>query len=237
MGDPLRWINWRLSSRSARGLFTNEFEQERIADVGIVLDAREKSYPAHPHEDLFEAAVLAAGSLADFFLSEGNRVALLVYGHSWERVHSGYGKVQRERIREQLARARTGTNYALQSLTYLPTRMFPARSQIVMVSPLVPEDRAVLMAIRSMGYSLLVVSPDPADEEMRRRGHARGDDRDTAVRTAIRIVHLERALLFASLRRAGIVVMDWQCGASPGATLRSCIARQHPVHLGEGLVR
>jgi len=34
-GDPLRWINWRTSARHPRALFTNEFEQERIADVGL----------------------------------------------------------------------------------------------------------------------------------------------------------------------------------------------------------
>ncbi len=231
-GDPLRWINWRMSSRSAGGLFANEFEQEKVADVGIVLDARARSYPEHPHEGLFEAAVLAAGSLADLFLSEGNRVALLVYGHSWERVQPGYGKVQRERIRTQLARARTGTNYALQSLTYLPTRMFPPRSQIVMVSPLLPEDRDVLVAIRSMGYSLLLVSPDPADEEVRRRAPAPAGRADDAFRSALRFAGLERAIVFASLRRAGIVVMDWQCGAAPGASLKGCIARHHAVFPG-----
>jgi uncharacterized protein (DUF58 family) len=237
MGDPLRWINWRMSSRTEGGLFANEFEQEKVADVGVVLDTRARSYPEHPHDGLFEAAVLAAVSLADLFLSEGNRVALLVYGHSWERVHPGYGKVQRERIRLQLARARTGTNYALQSLAYLPTRMFPPRSQIIMVSPLLPEDREVLVAIRSMGYSLLLVSPDPLDDEVRRRAAAPGGRAQEDFSSALRFAGLERAVAFAALRRAGIVVMDWQCGPVPGASLRSCIARHYAVHLGEELAR
>jgi uncharacterized protein (DUF58 family) len=234
-GDPLRWINWRRSSRSADLLFTNEFEPERIADIGIVLDARDMSYPP-PSAALFEAAVLAAGSLADLFLSEGNRVALLVYGHSWERVQPGYGKVQRERIRDQLARARPGTNYALQSLAWLPTRMFPARSQIVLVSPGHPGDLAVLVAMRATGYSVALVSPDPVAGEERSRRQEGGSTDTAQPRAALRIARLERALLLTSLRRAGVAVIDWECGSSPAATLTGCLARQ-PLFVRKGAAR
>lgn len=234
-GDPLRWINWRRSSRSAQLLFTNEFEPERIADIGIVLDARDMSYPP-PSAELFEAAVLAAGSLADLFLADGNRVALLVYGHSWSRVQPGYGKVQRERIRDQLARARPGTNFALQSLAWLPTRMFPARSQIVLVSPGNPGDHAVLVAMRATGYSVALVSPDPVAHEERRRARETGHAEGRQPLTAPRIARLERALLLTTLRRAGIAVVDWECGSSPASTLKACLGRQ-PLYVREGASR
>lgn len=42
-GDPLRAINWRLSARHPRWIFANEYESERIADVGLILDARKRS--------------------------------------------------------------------------------------------------------------------------------------------------------------------------------------------------
>ena len=42
-GDPPHWINWRLSARHPQEIFTNEFEQERIADVGLIMDARERN--------------------------------------------------------------------------------------------------------------------------------------------------------------------------------------------------
>ncbi|HES58085.1 MAG TPA: DUF58 domain-containing protein, partial [Firmicutes bacterium] len=73
-GDPRRWINWRVSARHPRSLFTNEFEQERIADVGLVLDARSRSDVAAGAESLFEYAVQATASLAESFLDDGNRV-------------------------------------------------------------------------------------------------------------------------------------------------------------------
>ena len=39
LGDTLRQINWKVSSKQDQNLFTNEFEMERIADVGLILDA------------------------------------------------------------------------------------------------------------------------------------------------------------------------------------------------------
>ena len=49
-GNSSRRINWRVTARHAEQLYSNEFQQERVADVGIVLDGRErsKSVPGRP---------------------------------------------------------------------------------------------------------------------------------------------------------------------------------------------
>ncbi len=39
-GDPPHSINWRASARSMEALYSNEYQQERVADVGIVIDGR-----------------------------------------------------------------------------------------------------------------------------------------------------------------------------------------------------
>ena len=80
------------------------------------------------------------GRFHEALLNDGNRVGLLIYGFGMERTFRGYGKVQQERIMYALGQARTGHNFALESLGYLPTRFFPAGSQIVMVSPLLRTD-------------------------------------------------------------------------------------------------
>lgn len=41
-GDPRRQINWKRAARTERDLFTNVYEQERVADVGLILDARQR---------------------------------------------------------------------------------------------------------------------------------------------------------------------------------------------------
>jgi uncharacterized protein (DUF58 family) len=141
LGDPRRWINWRASARHEEHLFVSQFEQERIADVGIILDARSQSNIMLRHGgSLFEYGVQAAGALSEALLNEGHKVGMLIYGFGMERVFPGYGRVQQERIVRALGQARTGHNFALESLGYLPTRFFPPGSQIVMVSPLTPGD-------------------------------------------------------------------------------------------------
>ncbi|MCL4561182.1 MAG: DUF58 domain-containing protein [Chloroflexi bacterium] len=203
VGDPRRRINWRVSARHDQELFTNEFELERIAPVGLILDAREQSNPETPWDSFFEYSVQAAMSLAAAFINQGNRVALLVYGESIHRIFPGYGKVQLERIQRTLAEASPGHNYALEKLDYLPTRFFPARSQIVLISPLVARDIPVLTRLRALGYALMVVSPDPVSYEAKAMGES------VKGKLAVRIAQIERRLLLQNLQRTGIQVINW----------------------------
>lgn len=207
-GDPPRWINWRLTARHPRALFTNEFEQERIADVGLILDARQRSEVRIGTKSLFEHAVQATASLAGAFLERGNRVGLLIYGRSLDWTFPGYGKVQRERILQALARARTGDSQIFDRLDYLPTRHFPAQSQIVLVSPLWADDVPTLIRLRARRYQVLLVRPDPVSLEL--QGLARRPE----VEMAARITRVERKLLQRRLLQAGVVIVDWRVDES-----------------------
>jgi uncharacterized protein (DUF58 family) len=202
-GDPLRWINSRASARHPHTLFINEFEQERVADVGLILDARQQSDAHGPAGSLFEHSVRAAAALADVFLNGGNRVGLFIYGRSLDWTYPGYGKVQRLRILQALARAKTGGGHVFEKLEHLPARLFPAKSQLVLVSPLLPADARELLALRARGYRLLVISPNPLPFE--RPGLPDSD----VVAAATRLANLERQLLLAKLRQADIRVVDW----------------------------
>jgi uncharacterized protein (DUF58 family) len=202
-GDPRRWINWRVSARHPRDLFTNEFEQERIADVGLILDARRRTNIHSRQDSLFEYAIRATASLAERFLSDGNRVGLLIYGRSLDWTFPGYGKIQRERVLRALARAQLGDSQVFDRLDYLPTRYFPVQSQIVLVSPLCLDDLPMLTRIRARGYQLLVVRPDPVGMELELLGRRPG------VELAARIVRVERELQRRRLQQAGIHVVDW----------------------------
>jgi uncharacterized protein (DUF58 family) len=203
-GDAQRWINWRASARHPTALFTNEFEQERIADVGLILDARLRSDVVIGPESLFEHGVHAAAALADVFLRDGNRVALLVFGQFVQWTFPGYGKVQRERLLRALARAKPGDSRVFDSLENLPTRLFPAGSQLVLVSPVARDDVPTLLHLRARGYQLLVIRPDPVSLELR------GLSPEPAVELAGRIRSVERTLVRRRLLRAGVQVVDWR---------------------------
>ncbi|MGE5222418.1 MAG: DUF58 domain-containing protein [Omnitrophica WOR_2 bacterium] len=202
-GDPLRRINWKVTARRDEEMFTNEFEQERITDVGLILDARQRTNIQVKEDSLFEHSVRATASLAEAFLHDGNRVGLLIYGRGREMTFPGYGRVQLERILRSLAQAQSGDNQALESFVYLPTRFFPARSQIVFISPLINDDLPVLISLRSYGYHILVVSPDPFLFE------GASYQPDVNQKLAIRLARIERVLLLRKLQRAGVRVVDW----------------------------
>jgi len=202
-GDPPRWINWRASARQLDVLYANEFQQERVADVGIVLDGREKTNLYQGGRSLFEHSVLAAASLADAFLTQGNRVGMLHYGRYIDWTLPGYGKVQRERILHALARARPGGSPVFSGLEHIPVRFFPAHSQVVLVSPMDGDDLDILIQLRARGYQVMVVSPNPAAFEL-----ACLPEKPSAA-LAARILRMERTLMLERLQRAGVRVFDW----------------------------
>ena len=201
-GDSPRMINWHASARHEQ-LYSNEYQQERAADVGIVLDARLSTNQFHLNQSIFDHAVTAAASLADVFLSQGNRVGLLVYGSYLDWTFPGYGKIQRELIMHALTRTEPGASTVFAGLEHLSARMFPPESQIVLVSALMQADLNVLIELRGRGYQVMVFSPDPIQFE---RGLLRPS---SEVDTAVRIIRLERNLLIRRLERAGIRVIEW----------------------------
>ncbi len=203
-GDSLRWINSRASARHMNTWYVNEFEQERAIDVGLILDARQRTNLNIDGASLFEHTIQATTTLADTFLSQGNRVGLFIYGGYLDWTFPGSGKIQRERILQALARAELQDSLIFQKLEHLPTRLFPARSQLVFISPLQLEDLDDLIKLRAHQYPLLVVSPDPIDFEVKALKH------DRHIALAARIARLERIYLFNQLRQMGVQLFEWQ---------------------------
>jgi uncharacterized protein (DUF58 family) len=217
-GDPLHAINWRVSARHPQSFFANEYEQERIADVGIILDARMQVNQLGEKLNIFDLSVTAAASLSDAFLSSGNRVGLLVYGQFINWTLPGYGKQQRERILQALARAAPGDSQAFAGI-YIPRSLFPANSQLIFISPLSSADVEPLVRLRAQGYSLIVVSPDPV------RFEAAGLPANETVRFAARILTLRRRVTLQRLRHAGVQVVDWNVGQPFEQVIESALSR------------
>ena len=203
-GDPPHSINWRASARYSDTLYANEYQQERVADVGIVLDGRVKSNEFGHGRSIFEYSVQAAASIADALLSQGNRVGLLLYASFLGWTFPGYGKLQRERILHALANAKTGESQVFSDIGYIPTQLFPPESQIVIVSPLMEDDLRALIRLRAQGYDVLVVSPDPVKFELSDLPASSSD-----VELAGRVLQMERLVLLQRLQRANIHVIDW----------------------------
>lgn len=227
-GDVQRRINWKLSSRHERMLYTNEFEQEKFANIGLILDARQQTNISVQERSIFEYSVSAAAGLADTFLADGHRVSLLIYGFGMDRVFPGVGRLHRQRILHALTRAQIGSNYVLENLNYLPTRLFPARSQLVIISPLGSEDYPAFARMRQEGYTVLLVSPDPLAYEslaFKRRGL----ENSLEFTQAMQLAQIERQVLLANLLHLGVQTVSWDVELPFEQAIHASLGRQHQL--------
>ncbi len=214
-GDPLRSLNWRKTARYPHQFFSKEFEQEEIADIGLILDARSLTGHSNGNHTLFEHCASACASLAELFMREGNRVGLMIYGDKLPYLSPGYGKLQLYRILAELARATPGSNFTLDSLKNLPVRLFPSRAMLVFISPLAEQDTQALTRLRAYGYQIILISPDPVDYA------AKSANAGPIVRLAFRAARLERVMQLKQLVRMGVQVVDWQVDRPLTTTLRA----------------
>lgn len=214
-GDPLRSIYWRKVARHPRSFFSKEYEREEIADIGLLLDARVAANQVHGSENLFEYSIQAASSLAKYFLSAGNRVSMLVLNDRLIRVFPGYGKHQLVRILDTLAECTLGDRVALETLKYLPVKLFPGRSVIVLISPLLPDDFTTIRRFRAEGYQLLLVCPNPIEKV------SSDSSMNTNHSFAVRAAGLERKILLRRIQKIGVPTIDWNTDQSLIETIQS----------------
>ncbi|MBN1371329.1 MAG: DUF58 domain-containing protein [Anaerolineaceae bacterium] len=241
-GDPLRWLDWRLTARHPRKFFTKEFEQEEIADVGLIVDARGKTNlsivdPISGEEDsLFEHTASAAGALAEAFLHQGHRVSMLVFGCEAAPVFAGYGKVQLNKIMRCLANTRVGGGGIHDFSDYLPLRMFSSRALLIVISPLVRSDRSFFLRLRAAGHQGLLISPDPFDfmggdpaqVKQPADGAAYRDwRRRPETGLAVRAAHLERNLLLRDISQMQVGVIDWRVSEPLYPLVRAALKPEH----------
>jgi uncharacterized protein (DUF58 family) len=203
-GDTLRRLDWRRTARHPNRFFSKEFEQEEIADIGLVLDARQMTDMLAGPASLFEHSVGAAASLAEVFLRYGNRVSLLIYGKEITGLFPGYGKRQLNRILRALSRAVPEAETGFNTLQFVPLQMFSNRSLIFIISPLAPDDWRLFPRLRAHGYQALLISPDPIDYARRNL------PADPATRLAVRLAQVERRLQIGKITQLWIPVVEWR---------------------------
>lgn len=204
VGDTLRWINWRLAARYPDTLFTNEFEREEIADFGLIVDARKLTGSAGIEETLFEHSISAAASLAENFLRHGNRVSLMVFGNTILTTFPGYGKGHYNVLLRNLALAELGGDLSFSHLKNIPVQLFPRRSLLIVFSTVEPRDTDTYAHLRSSGYDVFLISPDPVTLAAGLRPPSDANNR------AARAARIERVIQLNRLRRLGVHVVDWQ---------------------------
>jgi uncharacterized protein (DUF58 family) len=79
-GEPLSHIDWKSTARTGI-LMLRETEEPAGSDVVVLLDGSAAGVTGEPPATSFEAAVSAAGSIADYVLREGFGVTLVLHEH------------------------------------------------------------------------------------------------------------------------------------------------------------
>ncbi len=200
-GDRVRHVNWRASRRFQR-LYVTQYQQERNADVVLMLDSLTElgETPA----TTLDVSIRAAASLAAAYVERKDRVGFIEYGGIFRTVRPGSGRRQYERVLDTLHRAEVTFSYVTRDIALVPKRLLPPQALVIAISPLVePRFEKAVVNLAARGFDVVIVSPSPIPLVRRTAGSS------PTVDLACRLWTIERRAHADALRRLGITVVEW----------------------------
>jgi uncharacterized protein (DUF58 family) len=218
-GDRTRHINWRASLRHQQ-LYVTQFNQERNADVVLLLDALSETGAA-PYSTL-DASVRAAAALASAYIARKDRVGFIEFGGFLRWINPATGQRHGEVLIERLLPAATHFSYVVPQLDRLPARVLPPQALVIALSSLLDERflKAVIdLAARRFDVVVLAVSPIEATRLV--LGGSQLDD------MASRLWAMEWQIKVDGLRRHGLAIVEWHLDTPLEAALAP-VARSRP---------
>lgn len=195
-GDPMRWINWRISNRRREPWVTVR-HPDRSATLVILVDAYTLS------GEKARAVARAAEALARVHLDLHDRVGLLVLAKAPTWVIPALGKQQMYRIRETLIDMSARTR---QRIDVDPSTIIPSDAVIVAISTL--DNNQILKALarlRSRGRAISVVEPHFPSDTLTTFSATE----ERVLPLARRLYALEREVHRRRLRERGLRVVPW----------------------------
>jgi uncharacterized protein (DUF58 family) len=196
--DPVRRVNWvRSSTRGA--LLVNEYAQERMADMVIMIDAIRDV--GRRGESTVDRSVRGAVGVVQAYLGLADRVGVVAFGSSLRWLTPTTGVRHFYRVVEVLLEARQTRTYVDPSLDRLPSSVLPHGALVVCFTPLL--DDLVIEAIRDLrerAHPVVVVDVLSAENQQLRGG---------LDELAMRIWRLEREAIASSLTTLGASVVPY----------------------------
>jgi uncharacterized protein (DUF58 family) len=157
-GDSPRSIHWKASARRAE-LQVKVLERTAQLQIALYLDAGGFDHPWVVYRDtLFERAVTATASIAQYVVERGGRVALGISGDEPTYVPPAGGLDQLQLFLETLAVVAAKRGRPLESVLQGSASRLPSGTTIVAIVPEVrPEVAAELLAARARRTPVAVV--------------------------------------------------------------------------------
>jgi len=194
-GDRARDVNWRASARY-QALYTNERHPERATDVVLALDTFDAS--------TLPLAVRAACALADAYLAQRDRLALVKFGGSLRWLRPGMGLRQRYLVVHSLLSTAVAPSVIWKGVELLPPRILPSRSLVVCLSSLEdPRSKAAMVNMRERGLDVVVVDVPPPVPA------AAYGAKGPSAAAAQRLWQMRRQMTRDNFRAMGIPTAEW----------------------------
>jgi uncharacterized protein (DUF58 family) len=179
-GDSLNRIHWKSTARRDQ-LMVKEFELDPLAEVWVFVDGDQAVHASIPHTPdtdvegaLFqvkdqailapmteEYAMTVAASVSRFYLRRGRAVGLVISAQSTEILPPDRGGRQLDKILEALALTKANGQIPFAGLLASQCRHLPRGSSVVLVTPSVREDMALIVdQVLRLGLRPVVVLLD-----------------------------------------------------------------------------
>ncbi|MGI8680558.1 MAG: DUF58 domain-containing protein [Mycobacteriales bacterium] len=215
-GDPLRRVNWRVSSRT-NALHVTEHRPERNAEVVLFLDTFVDAGP--PGESSLDVSVRAALGIAAHYLAQMDRVGVTGFGGVIRWLTAATGSVQFHRVVEHLLGTELVMSYSWKDIELLPAHTLPPRALVFALSPLL-DTRATgaLADLARRGFGVVVVDTSPEPLLPPPSGEVAA--------LAQRIFSMEREMTIGRLSDIGVPVVRWTGAGSLDAVLLE-VSRLH----------
>ncbi|HEV8359953.1 MAG TPA: DUF58 domain-containing protein [Candidatus Thermoplasmatota archaeon] len=215
-GDSMRDVNWKASARS-KNLVVNQRERESQSEVTILLDARARGMVGTVRDNTFLYSCRGAASLADLFLGNRSRVALVLYGDGIEHVNKRTSQNLSLDILEAVTRTAAKGDLSLAKVIDQTLPNIKPKTPVYILSSLADDggiEKAVA-ELRAFDMRVVVVSPSaPAFARA-----ALGASQDGAAQLDAAILEAQRERAIGALRGMGALVLDWQPGTSLSVSL------------------
>lgn len=217
LGDKLKRINWRVTSRTGR-LHVATMFTERDTEVLLVMDTlHDVPGPLATDATSLDLAVRAVAALSRHYLGYGDRVAVHDIGRRMRHVRPGSGPRQLFVTIDALSRINRGVQPTFRGR---PIRGITPGTLVFFCSPLIDEASITEVGrLRRLGCEVVAIDTLPADVGTMRGLHRRPRQERTWLDEAWVIRRLERDEVFQRLREAGVPVVPWRGTASLAGVL------------------
>lgn len=215
-GDRLRRIDWRTTLRTQQ-LHVAQTLSDRDAEVVLVLDVVKeagRSGGVRGTASSVDTTVRAATAIAEHYLHRGDRVSLVEYSGQIRRLRPATGRRQFQVVLEWMLLVEPAPGDSDVPIYLLDSHQFPSAALVVVLSPLLDEQSAALVA-RLARSGRVVVAVDTLGAAARQ-----AYQRSAWGPVAQHLWWLERENVLGQLREVGVPVVQWAGTGSLDQVLR-----------------